>query len=357
MSLEELRKRIDELDHQLVKLLNERARVVVEIGKLKNQTGGQIYAPHREKKVFDKIIEANEGPLPDKCLVAIWRELMSGSFFLERPLRIGYLGPNGSFSHTAAMLKFGQSVEYEPLADIRSIFNEVSKGHCDLGLVPIENTTGGGVVETLDAFVDTDVKICSEVLMAIHHSLLANCALDQIEKIYSKPEVFAQCRNWLSATFKEAKTVSVASTAKAAQMAADEAKTAAIGSVVAGELYGLEIVCENIEDITNNVTRFLVVAKEDAKPTGDDKTAILFSTAHKAGALADVLDVARQYNINLTNIESRPSKKREWEYYFFMDFLGHRSDEQVKNGIEEARKHCLQLSILGSFPKATELLG
>jgi chorismate mutase/prephenate dehydratase len=356
MSLEEHRKRIDEIDHQLVKLLNERARSVIEIGKLKNKTGKAVYAPDREKEVLAKIAEANKGPLPDKCLVAIWRELMSGSFVLERPLRIGYLGPGGSFSHTAAMLKFGQSVEYEPLADITSIFDEVSKGHCDLGLAPIENTTGGGVIETLDALIDSDVKVCAEVLMAIHHNLLGNCPLEDIEKIYSKPEVFVQCRNWLSATFKGAQTVPVASTAKAAQLASEESGAAAIGSRVAAELYGLRIICENIEDIANNVTRFLVISQEDAKPTGEDKTAILFSTAHKAGALADVLDVFKQHNINLTNIESRPSKKRQWEYYFFVDFIGHRTETQVQKGLEETRKHCLQLSILGSFPRATELL-
>ena len=356
MSLEELRKKIDELDHQLVKLLNERARVVVEIGKLKTRTDKPVYSPDREKEVFARITEANEGPLPDRCLVAIWRELMSGSFVLERPLRIGYLGPAGSFSHTASMLKFGQSVEYEPLADITSIFDEVSKGHCDLGLAPVENTMGGGVIETLDALIDSNVKVCAEVLMAIHHSLLGNCSLEEIEKIYSKPEVFAQCRNWLSATFKEAQTVPVASTARAAQIAADEPRAAAIGSNVAAELYGLRIICENIEDIANNVTRFLVISREDARPTGEDKTAILFSTAHKAGALADVLDVFKRYNINMTNIESRPSKKRQFEYYFFVDFLGHRTDKKVQKGIEETRKHCLQLSILGSFPRATELL-
>jgi len=356
MSLEELRKKIDELDEQLVQLLNERARIVVEIGKLKDKTSRPVYAPDREKQVLAKIAQANKGPLPDRCLVAIWRELMSGSFVLERPLRIGYLGPEGSFSHTAALLKFGQSVEYEPVANITSIFDEVSKGHCDLGLAPVENTMGGGVIETLDALIDSDVKVCAEILMAIHHNLLGNCSLEEVKKIYSKPEVFAQCRSWLSATFKEAQTIPVASTAKAAQMAAGEPNAAAIGSRIAGELYGLGIVCENIEDIANNVTRFLIISREDAKPTGEDKTAILFSTAHKAGALADVLDVFKRYNINLTNIESRPSRKREWEYYFFMDFLGHRTDEQVQEGLGEARKHCLQLSILGSFPRATELL-
>ena len=356
MSLEELRKKIDELDHQLVKLLNERARVVVEIGKLKTRTDKPVYSPDREKDVLARIVKINEGPLPDGCLIAIWRELMSGSFVLERPLRIGYLGPAGSFSHTASMLKFGQSVEYEPLVDITSIFDEVSKGHCDLGLAPVENTMGGGVIETLDALIDSNVKVCAEVLMAIHHSLLGNCSLEEIEKIYSKPEVFAQCRNWLSATFKEAQTVPVASTARAAQMAADEPGAAAIGSNVAAELYGLRIICENIEDIANNITRFLVISREDARPTGEDKTAILFSTAHKAGALADVLDVFKRYDINMTNIESRPSKKRQFEYYFFVDFLGHRTDKNVQEGMEEARKHCLQLSILGSFPRATELL-
>ena len=356
MSLEELRKRIDELDFQLVKLLNERARVVVEIGKLKNKTDRPVYAPDREKDVFARIIKANEGPLPDKCLIAIWRELMSGSFVLERPLRIGYLGPAGSFSHNAAMLKFGQSVEYEPLTDIASIFDEVSKGHCDLGLAPVENTMGGGVIETLDALIDSDVKVCAEVLMAIHHNLLGNCSLQEVEKIYSKPEVFAQCRNWLSATFKGTQTIPVASTARAAQLAAEEPKAAAIGSTVAAELYGLRIICENVEDIANNVTRFLVISKEDARPTGEDKTAILFSTAHKAGALADVLDIFKRYGINLTNIESRPSRKRQWEYYFFVDFLGHRTEKHIQEGMEESRKHCLQLSILGSFPRATELL-
>lgn len=356
MSLDELRKRIDELDYQLVKLLNERARVVVDIGKLKNKTDKPVYAPDREKDVFARIIKANEGPLPNKCLKAIWRELMSGSFVLERPLRIGYLGPGGSFSHNAAMLKFGQSVEYEPLADITSIFDEVSKGHCDLGLAPVENTMGGGVIETLDALINSDVKVCAEVLMAIHHNLLSNCSLQEVEKIYSKPEVFVQCRNWLSATFKGTQTIPVASTARAAQLAADEPKAAAIGASVAAELYGLRIICENIEDIANNVTRFLVISREDAKPTGEDKTTILFSTAHKTGALSEVLDIFKRYGINLTNIESRPSRKKQWEYYFFVDFLGHRSEKHIQEGLQESLKHCLQLSILGSFPRATELL-
>ena len=354
MSLDKLRKEIDRIDTKLVELLNERARVVVEIGKLKK--GGPIYVPDREKEVFAAIARLNQGPLPDRCLQAIWRELMSGSFFLERPLRIAYLGPQGSFTHTASMLKFGQSVEYEAVSDIRGIFDETARGHCDYGVVPIENSAGGGVIETLDAFVDSNVMICAEIYMAIHHNLLANCSLEEIEKVYSKPEVFAQCRNWLASTFKEDKTVPVASTAKAAQVVVNEPFSAAIGSRIAAELYGLKIICENIEDMTNNVTRFLIVGKEDARPSGDDKTSILFSTAHKAGALADVLNVFKDGGVNLSNIESRPSRKREWEYYFFADCLGHRCDEKIKACLDNARKHCLQLSVLGSFPRNTDLL-
>ena len=356
MNLDELREQIDTLDSKLVELLNARAQVVVEVGKLKSKTSGQVYAPDREKAVFEKIAKANKGPLPDKTLKAIWRELMSGSFHLERPLRIAFLGPEGSFSHSAALLKFGQSVEYEAVTDIRTIFEEISKSHSDFGIVPVENSAGGSVNESLDAFVDTDVMICAEVYMSIHHNLLANCGLEDIEEVYSKPEIFAQCRNWLSATFKEAKTIPAPSSAKAAQLAAKKPNTAAIGSSVAAELYGLKKICENIEDIANNVTRFLVIGKEDARPTGDDKTAILFSTSHKAGALVDVLDVFRQRGLNLANIESRPSKKREWEYCFFVDIHGHRADDTVALALQEAKTHCLQLSVLGSFPKNMSLL-
>lgn len=354
MSLEELRGKIDQIDSRLVELLNERAQIVIQIGKAKG--AGPVYAPDREKKVLDRIAELNKGPLPDKTLVAVWRELMSGSFFLERPLRISFLGPEGSFTHTAAIRKFGQSVEYEPVTDIRGIFEEVTRGHCDLGVVPVENSAGGGVSETLDAFVDTNALICAEVFMPIHHNLLANCALKEVKTIYSKPEIFTQCRQWLTSTFKEANTIPVASSAKAAQMAAQEQYTAAIGSVTAAELYGLKIICENIEDIANNVTRFLIISKEDARPTSEDKTSILFSTAHKAGALADVLDVFKNRKVNLTNIESRPSKKREREYYFFVDCQGHRKDEKLIECLKEIKQHCLQLSVLGSYPKNDTLL-
>lgn len=354
--LDQLRRQIDELDEQLVSLLNRRADVVIEIGKLKQNSSLSFYAPDREKRVLDRIRSINAGPLPDRVLVAIWREMMSGSLLLEKPLRIGYLGPEGSYSHLAATTKFGASVEYKPFPDIRSVFVEVSRRHCDLGLVPVENSVGGAVIDTLDAFVDLQVKICAEMIIPIHHNLLANCPLEQVKIIYSKPEVFAQCRNWLSTQMKDVQTMAVASTSRAAELAAKHDGAAAIGSHLAGELYDLKIICENIEDNPNNCTRFFVIGMQSAKPTGQDKTAIMFATADRAGALADVLDVFRSCGVNLSSITSRPSRKQTWEYYFFVDAGGHEQDANVTEAIKAAKEHCLQLSVLGSFPKAPDPL-
>jgi len=357
-SLDELRRQIDKIDDRVIELLNERAGVVMKVGELKRNTADAppVYAPDRERVVLDKIKAVNKGPLLDKCLVAIYREIMSGSFFLERPLRAAYLGPKGSFSHNAAMLKFGQCVEYRPQADIHGVFDEITHGHCDLGIVPVQNTIAGGIIETLDSLMESSVSICAEVLLSIHHNLLSNCEITEIKRLYSKPEVFSQCRNWLSSTMPDVDIVQAASTAAAAQRAAQEPGSAAIGSKLAAEIYDLQMVCENIEDNPNNVTRFFVIGRESARPTGDDKTAMVFSTADKAGALVDVLQVFRNNDINLTDIESRPSKKREQEYYFFADGQGHQNDKKMQEAIKEARKHCLKLSILGSFPRATEVL-
>jgi len=352
--LRQLRKEIDRLDQQIVDLLNQRAQCVVQIGKLKRNNQAPIYAPHREREVYERICKANKGPLPNSVLTAIYRELMSGSLLLEKPLRIGYLGPEGSFSHLAASSKFGASVEYVPLTDIRSVFVEVSRKHVDMGIVPVENSLGGAVIDTLDSFVELNVKICAEIVMAIHHNLLANCMLEQIKIIYSKPEVFTQCRNWLSSVMRHVQTLPVASTSLAAEKAAKDRYAAAIGSTLAAELYGLKIVCANIEDNPNNCTRFLVIGPVAARRTGQDKTSIMFATAHRAGALVEVLEVLRKQGINLTNIVSRPSRKQTWEYYFFADAEGHCEDPNMIAAIEEAREHCLQLSVLGSYPKAGE---
>jgi len=349
-----LRERIDELDRQIVDLLNQRAQVVVEIGKTKQAKGAPIYAPDREQAVLRRIGELNKGPLPQRTLQAIYRELMSGSFALEKPLRIGYLGPEGSYTHMAAQRKFGASVEYRPLADIPAVFEEVARGHCDLGLVPIESSSGGGVVDTLDSFVEARVYICAEVLLEVHQNLLANCGPDQIKVIASKPEAFAQCRKWISTSFRQVELLPVASTSKAAEMAASQEGLAAIGSALAAELYGLKIVFANIEDTPNNMTRFLVISTKPAERTGNDKTSLMFTTGHRSGALAEVLDVFARYGINLTNIDTRPSKRRNWEYYFFVDAEGHYQDENFMRALEDAREHCGELHVLGSFPRATE---
>ncbi len=354
MALEDLRKQIDALDEQIVDLLNQRARIVIEIGKIKNAQGTPVYSPDREKAVLEKVRNANRGPLPNGTIEAIYRELMSGSFALEKPLRIAFLGPEGSYSHLAAMGKFGASVEYEAVTDIRGVFEEVMKAHADFAIVPIENSTGGGVIDTLDALVDSDVRICAEINRFIHHNLMANCPLEAIERVYSKPEVFSQCQRWLSETGLMTKTIAVASTSKAAELARSEPSAAAIGSSLAAELYGLKLVCANIEDNPHNVTRFFVIGKESAKPTGDDKTSVMFITADKPGALVDVLEAFRSENVNLSFIQSRPSKKRNWEYYFFADAKGHVQDENVRRALAKAADHCLRLNVLGSYPQAPE---
>ncbi len=355
-ALEPLRRQIDGLDERIVELLNERARVVVDIGKIKQQHNSPIYAPDRERMVFDKVRKLNRGPLPDRCLEAVYRELMSGSFALERPLKIGFLGPAGTFSHAAAVRKFGSSVEYVPLADIPSVFDEVVRGHVDYGLVPVENSLHGGVVDTLDAFLASSARICAEVKIIVHHNLLAKEPWERITKVYSKPEVFSQCRKWLASTAKDRDVQPAASTSKAAELAANEPGVAAIGSTLAGELHQLHVLFENIEDDPDNQTRFFVIGREPARPSGDDKTAIMFTTAHKPGALAEVLDVFKENGINLTDIEKRPSKKVNWEYYFFIDAEGHVDDPKMKAALAEAQQHCLQLTVLGSYPKAAEVL-
>ncbi len=354
MNLDELRKQIDVIDEDLVALLNRRAEVVVEIGRLKNADGTPIYAPDREKAVLEKIRRANKGPLPDRTLLAIYRELMSGSFALEKPLRIAYLGPQGSYSHLAAVEKFGSSVEYEPVTNIRGVFDEVAHEHADFGLVPIENSVGGGVIDTLDALVETDVQVCAEINRVIHHNLLANCRLEQIERVYSKPEVFAQCQRWLSETNLFGKTIPVASTSKAAELANHEDGSAAIASTLAAELYALKIICANIEDNAKNTTRFFVIGLKPSRPTGDDKTSVVFTTKDEPGALVSVLDAFRQEGVNMSFIQSRPSKKRNWEYYFFGDLKGHQSEAAIQEALVAARKHCLRLHVLGSYPRASE---
>jgi chorismate mutase/prephenate dehydratase len=354
--LEALRRRIDEVDRRLIEALSERARIVARIGQAKRSAGGPIYVPHRERQVLDQVLADNPGPLPDRTIEAIYRELMSGSFVLEQPLYVGYLGPPGSFSHVAATRHFGSSVEFDDLHEIDHVFEEVAAGRCHYGLVPYENSIGGGITDTLDAFQEHDVTIYAEALIDVRQTLLANCPPGEIRRIYSKPPIFGQCRRWLGRHYPDAELVPTVSSSKAVQQAAAEAGAAAIGSALAGELYGVKPLFEQIQDKANNITRFLIIGKEAAEPTGDDKTSIMFVTAHKPGALVDVLAVFRDAQINLSHIEKRPSGRTNWEYTFFIDCDRHQRDASMAAAIGDAQRHCLSLKVLGSYPRAQRIL-
>ena len=355
-ALRELRERIDQVDRGLIELLSERARIVAEVGRSKRESGYPIYAPHREQQVLERVLRANPGPLPDRTIEAIYRELMSGSFMLEMPLRVGYLGPPGSFSHVAATRHFGSSVEFDDLHEIEHVFEEVAAKRCHYGLVPYENSIGGGITDTLDAFQSHEVTIYAEAMIEVRQTLLANCAPKEITRIYSKPQVFAQCRRWLAGQYPGVEQVPTLSSSRAVQQAAGEPGAAAIGSTLAGEIYGVKPLFEQIQDKANNITRFLIIGRESAQPTGEDKTSIMFVTAHKPGALVDVLGVFRDAEVNLSHIDKRPSGRTNWEYTFFIDGDRHRDDPAMAKAIEEARGHCLSLKVLGSYPRAARIL-
>jgi chorismate mutase/prephenate dehydratase len=285
-----------------------------------------------------------------ESLKAIFREVMSAALSIEKGIRVAYLGPMATFTHQASIQKFGSSVEYIPSESISDVFEEVEKGRADYGVVPIENTTEGAVTHTLDVFSDSDLKICSEVFLRINHSLLSNAPLKKIRKIYSNPQVFGQCRNWLKKNLPKADLIEVSSTSRAAELASSEKAAAALASRLASRYYRVKILADGIEDFKINITRFLVIGRHVAKKTGQDKTSILFSIKDKVGALYEILSPFKKYHINMTKIESRPSKKKPWEYYFFVDFLGHQDDQNVKKALKVLERHCVFLKILGSYP-------
>jgi len=350
MSLNKLRNKIDIIDKKLISLLNLRAQATKNIGKIKIKTGKSIYTPEREIQVLRKIVSSNKGPLKKGALEAIYREIMSASLALEKPLKITYLGPQASFTHLAAIKKFGSQVKYVACNSISEVFIEVERGTADYGVVPIENSVEGAVSHTLDVFVDSDLKICSQVILNVSHNLLANCPKHKIRKIYSNPQVFGQCRIWLQKNLPNAQLIDVSSTARAAELAKREKNSAAIASLLASKMYGLRVVVSDIEDSLHNITRFLVVGRNVVAKTGHDKTSLLFSIKDKVGALYEMLLPFRKYGVNLTKIESRPSKKKAWEYYFFVDINGHRDDEKVKKAINELERKCVYLKVLGSYP-------
>jgi chorismate mutase/prephenate dehydratase len=350
MNLASLRKKVDALDSHIVALLNQRAQISLKIGKLKLQLKKGIYAPDREKEILNRLAKLKKGPLSVEALGAIYREVMSASLSLEKALIIAYLGPQATNSHFAALKKFGSSVTYQACDNISDIFNEVEKENCDYGVVPIENSIEGVVSHTLDMFVDSDLKICAQLLLEVSHNLLSRTKKEKIKRIYSNPQVFGQCRIWLETNLPRAELIEVTSTSKAAQIAAKEKGSACIASILAAKVYGLQVIARDIEDSPHNITRFLVIAKNDVAQTGDDKTSIMFSIKDRVGALHDMLVPFRKYKINLTKIESRPSKKKAWDYYFFVDLVGHRLDKKVKKALTELEDRCKYLKILGSYP-------
>ncbi|NUM54820.1 MAG: prephenate dehydratase [Candidatus Hydrogenedentes bacterium] len=350
MTLEELRERIDALDAKILECLNARAKCAIEIAEIKRSNNQQYYVPEREKSIYDSVREKNPGPLPDPAIKAIYREIISAVRALEKPVDVAFLGPRDTFSHIAALKVFGSHGAYHPVATVDDVFTEVERKRVDYGLVPVETSMGGGLSDTLDRFISSDLTIVNEVMLHIQQNLLSNGPLDAITKVYSKAQPFAQCRGWLKANLPNAELVETPSTAEAARIAASEPGAAAIASELAAETYNIGIVVKGIEDSPNNFTRFFVVGRHLARPTGKDKTAILCAIMDHPGALYELLTPLAKAGVNLTRIESRPSRKRAWEYVFFIDMLGHCEDPALKGALDEVAKQCKELRVLGSFP-------
>ncbi|MCD6408486.1 prephenate dehydratase, partial [bacterium] len=333
-------------------LLNLRAQKVKEIAELKKEKKKPFFDPSREKKIIEKLIKKNKGPLSSKDVELIMDTILKVYRAMFKPFKISYLGPEGTFTHQAALKKFGEKGIYIPCRTIDDVFREVEKGRVDYGVVPIENSMEGVITHTLDMFLESELKITSEILLEIHHYLLSKeKSLKDIKKIYSHPQALAQCRKWIAENLPNVEIIETESTAGAVKKVKTKRKTAAIGSEVAAKIYNLSIIAEKIEDFSENITRFLVIGKEFTERTGHDKTSILFSIKDKVGALHDMLVPFKEEKINLTRIESRPSKRKAWEYVFFVDFTGHKDEKRVKRALEKLEKTSVFLKILGSYPK------
>jgi len=355
-SLQPHRQEIDKIDDEIVRLLGERAQHVIEIGKLKKATDAQalLHTPAREAEILDRLCKINTGPFPNEALRAVYREIMSGSLALEGPLKVSYLGPRATFTHLACIRKFGSSAQYLPMTSISDVFNEVERGRVDFGVVPIENSTEGVVNHTLDMFIDSNLQIYGEALLEVSHNLLSKCeSLEAVKKIYSHPHAIAQCRQWLETNLPNVPYSEVHSTARAAEICTEEPSAAAIASELAGQIYGLKVLKPRIEDNINNYTRFLVLSLKAPERTGKDKTSVMLSVKDKVGALYDLLRPFASHGTNLTKIESRPSRRKAWEYLFFIDLEGHVEEDRVKRALDEIRPRCLFLKILGSYPAHT----
>jgi chorismate mutase/prephenate dehydratase len=349
--LEALRDRIDRIDEEILDALNRRARVVLEVANLKRSTNAKFYVPNREKEIVDRLRRMNPGPFPNAALKPLFREIMSASLSIEEPLKVAFLGPEATFTHLAGLRHFGSSASFHPSTSIRGVFEAVDTGAAEYGIVPIENSNEGVVSYTLDMFMDYDLMITAEVMLEVSHNLLSQSGeIKRVRKVYSHPQAAAQCRGWLDTNLPGVPVVDAASTAKAAELAASDGEVAAIASELAARIYDLHFVERHIEDSRRNFTRFLVISRDAQPRTGNDKTSILFSVKDSPGALFDILTPFKQAGINLSKIESRPSKRKAWEYIFFVDMQGHFEDEAVARAMADMKDRCLFLKLLGSYP-------
>jgi chorismate mutase/prephenate dehydratase len=348
------RQQIDSLDTQILNLLNERARVILEVGRVKSDSKMAAYNPQREEEILQRLNLQNSGPFPQTAISPVFREIISACRSLEAELTVVYLGPPATHTHLACLDRFGSSVRALPRESIQEVFETVEREKANFGVVPIENSTEGVVNRTLDMFIDSEVKICGEVLIRISHDLLSQSGKpEDIEKIYSHPQALGQCRQWLNKNFPHAELAETVSTAKAAQMAAGDPKAAAVASSLASHLYGLKIIESRIEDYLHNYTRFLVLGRKIGEASGRDKTSLLFSISDSPGSLYQVLKPFSEKSINLTKIESRPIKDQPWEYVFFLDFEGHTTDPIIQEAVSELKKNVLFLKFLGSYPRSS----
>ncbi|MBK8755236.1 MAG: prephenate dehydratase [Candidatus Competibacteraceae bacterium] len=353
-SLQTLRERIDALDRQIQTLITERARCAQRIGAIKQAAGatGNLYRPEREAQVLRRVIEANQGPLSNEEMARLFREIMSACLALEEPLRIAFLGPEGTFTQAAALKHFGKSIRSIPLRAIDEVFREVEAGSADYGVVPVENSTEGVVNHTLDMFLQSPLRICGEVQMRINHHLITRALdLPAVRRIYSHRQSLAQCREWLDVNLPQIEQIEVSSNGEAALRVRDQEDAAAIAGQSAADIYELPILVHNIEDEPNNTTRFLIIGTQPIAPSGDDKTALLVASLNRPGALFKLLEPLARHNVSMNRIESRPSRRGMWDYVFFIDLDGHAQDEPVAGMLAELREQASLFRVLGSYPK------
>ncbi len=354
MSLPDWRKEIDQIDDEIVQLLNRRAELAQRIGHAKSSAHSHHFTPEREVNVFKRVLSMNQGPLESTAIRAIYREVISACLALEKPLGVAFMGPEGTFSHLAAVSRFGNSAELIATETISDVFTAVEQNKADYGIVPVENSWAGVIPETLDKFMNSNLRVVSEIYQPIVHNLITRCTeLSEIKKLYTHFQPLAQCRQWIHNHLPGVQVVEAASTARSAELAAGEPDSASIGTALAAERCGIPVLCEHLEDNPSNRTRFLILGYNEPEPTGRDKTSLTFSVHNRAGELVHALNAFEKYDVNMTMIESRPTKTEAWSYLFYIDVQGHIRDVSVTRAINLLKEHSLFVRVLGSYPEAS----